>query len=518
MAVSWTDQARKFKSPLRVVVVFLLRSRARSRARFKALRCQYEELKRESQQQQLEHQREVEGLRQQVEQLRALQRERLDQRTMRLPEDPPVGSHGYGAQTICLAVNLARVVGLRGAARAMEIFYEWLGIPQRTPNWTTIRNWITRLGVAELEQPVEKADDWILMADHSNQVGKEHALVILGVRASELPEPGTALKHEDLRVLQIEPGTQWKAADMERAYRQQAERTGVPRGVLVDGAPQLRDGAVELQKQRSDCVVLRDFKHYAANVFESLVGDSEQFKEFSKRVGQTRSIIQQTELAHLLPPPNKVKCRFMNLAATLKWAGMASWLLEHPEAESRRGLTVERLDEKLGWLRDFTDDLVVWQECQRIVSQSLTFLNEQYLHAGAAEKLRTAIGTTFSHPTSQKLADRLFQFVSDAEKLLKEGERLPLSTEILESRFGLYKQLERQHSKGGFTSLLPALAVLGKTITPNYVREAFARVSTKKVKQWVSENLGTTLNSRRRSVRAEYAKATKHVTIQPAAT
>ena len=33
---------------------------------------------------------------------------------------------------------------------------------------------------------------------------------------------------------------------------------------------------------------------------------------------------------------------------------------------------------------------------------------------------------------------------------------MPLSTEILESSFGLYKQLERQHSKGGFTTLLAA--------------------------------------------------------------
>ena len=51
-------------------------------------------------------------------------------------------------------------------------------------------------------------------------------------------------------------------------------------------------------------------------------------------------------------------------------------------------------------------------------------------------------------PSSQQKA----RFVHDAEQQLRDGERLPMSTEILESTFGLYKQLERQHSKSGFTS------------------------------------------------------------------
>ena len=65
------------------------------------------------------------------------------------------------------------------------------------------------------------------------------------------------------------------------------------------------------------------FKHYAANVFKSLVGNSKRFKEFSSRIGTTRSAIQQTELAHLTPLSSKQKARFMNLASTLKWANMA---------------------------------------------------------------------------------------------------------------------------------------------------------------------------------------------------
>ncbi len=92
------------------------------------------------------------------------------------------------------------------------------------------------------------------------------------------------------------------------------------------------------------------------------------------------------------------------------------------------------------------------------------------------------IGDSLEHDQSKERAGRLIEFVHDAEGLLRDGERLPMSTQILESVFGLYKQLERQHSKSGFTRLLASLPALLKPTTPGSVREAFGRVSAKDVK------------------------------------
>ena len=47
-----------------------------------------------------------------------------------------------------------------------------------------------RLGVAALEASVEEADDWVWMVDHSNQIGQEKALAVIGMRASNMPLPG----------------------------------------------------------------------------------------------------------------------------------------------------------------------------------------------------------------------------------------------------------------------------------------------------------------------------------------
>jgi hypothetical protein len=139
----------------------------------------------------------------------------------------------------------------------------------------------------------------------------------------------------------------------------------------------------------------------------------------------------------------------------------------------------------------------------------VTFINEQGLFRGAGVQLRVAMGTNLQHAASQQLAQRLVDFVTASEDQLKEGERLPMSTEILESTFALYKQLERQHSKGGFTSLLAGFGALLKTVTDETIRRAFSTVSVKDVHQWTRANLGTTLTSKRLATYKEFRSATQ---------
>jgi ATP phosphoribosyltransferase len=110
----------------------------------------------------------------------------------------------------------------------------------------------------------------------------------------------------------------------------------------------------------------------------------------------------------------------------------------------------------------------------------------------------------------------LIDFVAESEVLLREGERLPMSTEILESSFRLYKQLERQHSKSGFTSLLACLPALLKATTSEDVTAAFARTSAKDVTAWTKEHFRTTVTSRRHAAYAEHRSAMKRATAEAA--
>lgn len=520
MASSLTTWSN-YKSNWRLGCYVLYRSRESKAQKCRALKEALDNTRRQLstyEKQVKQQEREIHELKQQVRRLETEKRITAENAIRVLPEDPPIGSHGYGARMVRLAVALAKTVGLRGAARSLQVVFRWLGVTQKTPHFTTIRIWLQRLGVAELQTPVEVADDWVWMVDHSNQIGPEKALVVRGIRASQLPPPGTTLKHEDVRLLMVKPGTTWKSEDMANAYTELAKQVGLPRAVLCDGASELRDGAESLKKQRSDTIVLNDFKHKGANFFKAMLAKDERFAEFTTLLGRTRSAIQQTELGHLVPRSLKQKARFMNLGPVLEWATMILWLLDYPEAEARRPMTAERLEEKLGWLRSFADDISRWHECQQVIDRGLEFINTQGLFRGAAARLRALMEVDLVHAASKHMVDRLVGFVAGEEAKLKEGERLPMSTEILESSFGLYKQLEGQHSKGGFTGLLAAFGALLCKPSKAMIRQAFATVSTKDVRRWCRENLGATLASKRNALYREYRKARRSATKTPVVT
>ena len=315
---------------------------------------------------------------------------------------------------------------MRPTVACLQNVFEWLGVAVKLPDCTTVRLWLMRVGVAALEEPVGVAEDWVWMADHSNQIGPEKVLVILGVRSSQLPPPGVALTHADMRVLMVKPGVSWKREDVGRAYTELAERIGKPLAVIVDGAVELREGAEALHTRRAETqptetLILGDFKHFAANVLKRDIGGDSQWTAFTSHVGSTRSSIQQTELGHLTPPRPRPQARFMNLGPTLKWARMVAWQLAHPHSIARAKITAERFTDKLGWLGEFAEDIPRWHACQEVVNAALTLINQQGLSRDAADPLATLLQPLTPDATSQTVADPLIEFVRHSAEKLSKG-------------------------------------------------------------------------------------------------
>lgn len=482
----------------------LLRSRNNQRERAQALQRELDEqklLNAELRCQQLSLEQRLQGAERELV-LAQEELQRLRDKPLELPNDPPLAHHCYGPRMISVCIQLAKKVGLRASMEALKVVLDWLQIPAKLPSWTSVRVWLCRMGIDELKHSHERHDDWIWMADHSNQIGKEKVLTILGVRACHLPPPGHTLHHKHVRVLAVVPGTQWKREDVAEQYRALSEEIGIPKILLTDGAVELRESAQVLEKEGKKPILLRDLKHFAANVLERQIGHTEAFKAFMTLLGRTRSSIQQTELSHFTPPSQKLKARFMNLGATLRWAEMVLWQLDHADSDARQGIDVNRMEEKLGWLRVYREEIAQWRGIETVISESLTFINTQGLYSGASSDLRLHLDrlrqerTRPCEPSSQ-MAQTLIDFVSDSEAQLAEGQRGWLSTEILESAFGLYKALEGQHSKGGFTSLLASFGALLQDCDSVKVRDSFRRTSVNNVKQWVKTNLGRTLASKK---------------------
>lgn len=396
---------------------------------------------------------------------------------------------------------------LRGASRLLEMIATALSSDSGVPDWTTGRLWLQRLGHAKLTAPLEQADDWAWLADHSVQIGQEKCLVILGIRLSKLPPLGECLKHEDLELIALVPKKSWTRPEVDAALEEAVARTGVPRVIVNDHGVDLTGGVQLFQARHPGVSEIYDLKHKAACLLKRRLEKHLRWQELQRQIASTRCAIQQTELAFLLPPAPKSKSRFMNLASQLKWANRMLKILDNPPQCVLERVTRERLQEKLGWLTSLRAEVREWAEWQQVVDVAVKFVNQQGLYRGAAKDLRRALPGRLQHASSRTLAHELVQFVKSESRQARPGERLPGSTEVLESCFGKFKTLERQQSRGGFTTFVLSFGAILTKLTQDTITAALQHSPTRAVLDWCREKLGTTVFGARK--KAYDASATK---------
>jgi hypothetical protein len=399
-------------------------------------------------------------------------------------------------------------VSLRAAPRVMATISKALNLALPTPHWTTGRLWLLRLGHAMLVAKKVQDDNWAWLIDHSVQIGQDKCLVILGIRLCQLPKRGQSLRLEDMELIELLPAKSWTRAQVDVALEKAVERTGRPPRVIVDDhGGDIHGGVLLFQERHTQTVEIYDAKHKAACMMKARLEKNPRWQAFQTLVGQTRCAVQQTELAFLAPPASRPKARFMNLGSQLAWAKrVVAIVRERPESVGQT-VSAERLKDKLGWIEPFADDLAEWSQWQQAADAAVTLVNCQGICKGVSKQLARQFSQMDGlKDSSKQMAAELVKFVKSQERLAKPTERFPGSTEILESAFGKFKQLEKQQSRGGFTQLLLGFGSLLANLVPETVREALQSSSTVDIRTWAAENLGLTLFAQRKLA---YASATK---------
>jgi hypothetical protein len=402
-------------------------------------------------------------------------------------------------------------VSLRGASRVFEMVALVLGSDTTTPDWTTGRNWLLRIGHAKLTAPLEQADDWVWIADHSVQIGQEKVLVIVGLRLRDLPPPGQALQHEDLELIALVSRKSWTRAEVDAELEAAVSRTGVPRAIVDDQGVDLAGGVQLFRERHPRTSEVHDFKHKAAILLKKRLEKHPRWQELQRQTASTRCAIQQTELAFLGPPAPKPKARYMNLAGQLQWAERLLRILDAPPPSVLARVTPARLQEKLGWLPELRGELNEWSEWQRLVDAASQFINQNGVYRGVMRDLRRHVRQTLprlQHHSSRELAIELYAFVRAQSRFARLGERLPASTEVLESCFGKFKTLERQQSRGGFTTLLLSFGAMLTDLTEQTITAALNHSTTTSIFDWCRTNLGSTIFGQRKKAYAESATIT----------
>jgi len=400
----------------------------------------------------------------------------------------PVG-HSYSAAVITIAVELVLAANssFRGAARSLQILCAEAA--NQCPSLWSIRNWVLRLGLYEVERPKPAGGDWALILDHTIQIGPHKALLVLGVPLGDLERKNFELTHQDMTVLRLEICEQSNAEKVLAVLEAIHAEIGEPRLLVSDSGSDIKKAAALFCDRHGHTDWIPDVGHRMARLLEAELKGDPKWEGFVSQAALCRSQCQQTDLSALMPPAQRGKARWMNFQPLVAWGLNVIHNPTPPWAEP------DQFRRLFGWLDAYQDELSEYclmmhmgQETCRIIKQdgicsdSLEACRQMLKEIGRGERLR-------------RYASGVRDYLKEVESKLRPRERLLGSSDIIESIFGKYKLLLERSPQKAITRLILAIGALTSKRTPDLVRRAMEAVDMKAVSDWFSKYIGQSARS-----------------------
>lgn len=414
---------------------------------------------------------------------------------------------------MCIRLILQASISFRAAPKAIHIVLSQFDAVKNLPIPThkSIARWLTQIGLYKLNCPKEQATDWALIVDNSVQIGTKKCLVVLGVRLSKFK--GKALMFEDMEVLVIELHDKSNTTIICQALKKAQKKVGKVEMVCADDGPDLR-GGVALFCKKHGVGRIFDITHKIGTFLKKILEKDPEWKAFSSAASEAKKKMQQTVAAHLVPPNQRTKSRFLNIEILAHWGIdtlAAIEMANHPDKEL--------LEKYCGWIRQYKKIIERLKQLNCISQKAREHIREHGLYANSEEQLDIALDKVtelFSFDLEVcEYAGELIDFVREQSKLVPTGQVWIGSSEIIESLFGKLKCLEHDQSKGGFTSLVLGVAACVGKLDTDVVMTAMKHVKTADVDAWTKEQVGTTLLSKRRKALGAWRKKKRSKKIIP---
>lgn len=397
---------------------------------------------------------------------------------------------------MCIRLILQAALSFRAAPKAIHIaFSQFAAVKnQAIPSYKSIIRWLTQIGLYKLNCPKEQANDWALIVDNSVQIGSHKFLVILGTRMSQFRRK--ALSFEDVEMLVMEIHEKSSEEVVCSALEKAQQKVGKVIEVCADDGSDLR-GGITLFCKRHKAGRVFDVIHKMGTFLKKILEHDAQWQAFTAAAAMAKKQMQQTQAAHLAPPNQRTKSRFLNIEILVRWGVDVMEALKNPEHTDKA-----LLDKYCGWVRQYQELMELLKQLALINQQVRHHVREQGLCSTTGDEvealLEKAMESSDYNEQACEYAGMLIDFFYEQSRVVPLGQVWIGSSEIIESLFGKLKSLEQDQSKGGFTSMvLGAAACVGK-IDHDVVKAAMEHVRLEDVAKWTQTQIGETLLSKRR--------------------
>lgn len=357
-------------------------------------------------------------------------------------------------------------IGFRPIARVLSVLGPHLGL-QKTPCPQTVSNYVARLSIAKMNTFVQSvgnvnggvAKKTIWLIDISIGLGSGKILSVLALDIEHHLKKEYAPGLADVQCVATAVADSWNGETIADFLRKVIANVGFcPIAFLKDGGTDLEKAILLLNEKGSSFECIADISHKVANLFKHEYAQDPLFDTFISACGQVSKKLKQTVLACLAPPKVSIKARFMNLHRSIEWADK---LLKHvpPSGKDEKPMLVklraslDQLPACETFIKRFLRDAKPMLECQKILKQNGLNL-ETYAQCQKVIEVipaSSSIRIGFTDWAKSHLA------ISNKLELNQIG--LPISTDVLESLFGVGKRLGMGHvlDANRISAHLPAL-------------------------------------------------------------
>ncbi len=354
-----------------------------------------------------------------------------------------------------------------------------------SPSFSTTKLWVKKIGYVKLVSVKEKADDWILIADESIGIGQEKVLVILGIRQSNI-DFTRPLKLQDMEPLLVKSSERWTGYDIGEELKIIKENLGNVIYAVTDGGSSLKLGL-----KNASIHWVYDITHAAAIFLDRIYRNDSDFKDFTHDAAQMRFKLCCSKNAHLIPPNQRSKSRFLNIDILSNWAIKALNAYDN-------GRLIDKEKIQLEWLKEAEDFITEMNLLISKIQEISIILKNEGLSKKTKKKCLKLL-KKFKTGRLLKFKKQMIKYLNENTiYITKYNEKLLCCSDVIESTFGKYKNELSKNLMCGITDLVLIIPAFTADLTPEWVTEAIDSCTVKDIQKWNKENLCKSLLTKRK--------------------